>query len=422
MRETTPSAMPPCFERWCQKFDRCFKTKAQKAGFRHYLGGLLGESERKNITQMAKNTVGVEYNRLHHYITGASWSDEEVNEQRLALMAECGQTRISGGFSLIVDDTGHRKSGNFTNGVGRQYIGEIGKTDNGVVSVTTHLWDGKKSLPLDVALYHKADTLPEGKKDKDFFKKTELALRLIDVTCERGYRPGVVLVDAGYGNNGQFIQGLEERHLTYIGGVAKNRQVRWLKESGMCESLSLEQVASSWPAAFFERITLELDQPKQVWVAVFSATLTRMPLKMKTFAIVMNAASYESATEIDYLMTNAPETVATADWFVRTYSGRNWVEVFYREVKGWLGWREYQVRDKRSLMRHFTLVFCAYTFILWQKLTGGLRRRWATQKLNTFAAALSAWRNAVSFRFVRWLTQNLDVFAAYKASFGLVWA
>ena len=66
------------------------------------------------------------------------------------------------------------------------------------------------------------------------------------------------------------------------------------------------------------------------------------------------------------------------------------MEVFYREVKGWLGWREAQVRDKKSLLRHFILVFCAYTFILYHKLTGGLRRQWANRPLNTFTEALSA--------------------------------
>ncbi len=53
-----------------------------------------------------------------------------------------------------------RKSGNFTAGVGRQYIGEIGKTDNGNVVVTTHLYDGKKSLPLDIELYQHCNSLP----------------------------------------------------------------------------------------------------------------------------------------------------------------------------------------------------------------------------------------------------------------------
>ncbi len=170
MRETTPSAMPPCFEKWCKKFDDCFRTKAQKTGFRNYLVGLLGCSERKNITQMAANSLGVVYNRLHHFMTDAPWFESKVNARRLEIVNKCQQTKVRKGFALIVDDTGHRKSGNFTDGVGRQYIGEIGKTDNGIVTVTTHIYDGKKSLPLDIELYQHANSLPEGKKDKEFKK------------------------------------------------------------------------------------------------------------------------------------------------------------------------------------------------------------------------------------------------------------
>ena len=88
----------------------------------------------------------------------------------------------------------------------------------------------------------------------------------------------------------------------------------------------------------------------------------------------------------------------------------------------WLGLKEYQVRDKKSLERHFILVLCAYTFILWHKLTGGLRRRWANKPLNTFPEALDAFRTAISYRFIRWLEHNRDVFVAYKASLGYIWA
>jgi SRSO17 transposase len=89
-------------------------------------------------------------------LTEAPWDTQQVNERGLLVMNQCSQTRINRGFTLIVDDSGHRKSGNFTSGVGRQYIGEIGKTDNGIVIVTTHLYDGKKSLPLDIELYQHA--------------------------------------------------------------------------------------------------------------------------------------------------------------------------------------------------------------------------------------------------------------------------
>ncbi len=125
---------------------------------------------------------------------------------------------------------------------------------------------------------------------------------------------------------------------------------------------------------------------------------------------------------LDYFITNVSASTVTPEWIVNTYSQRNWVEVFYREAKGWLGLKEYQIRDKRSLLRHFVLVSCAYTFIFWHQLTGGLRRRWASKPLNTFTYAERAFRAAMSFRFVDLLNLNRDVFAAYKASNGYIWA
>ena len=120
-------------------------------------------------------------------------------------MNKCSQRRVTRGFSLIIDDSVHRKSGNFRDGVGRQYIGEIGNTDNGIVVVTTHLYDGSKSLPLHIELYHQADSLPKGKQDPLFENKPELGIKLIHLTLRRGYQPGIVIIDAGYGHNTSFL-------------------------------------------------------------------------------------------------------------------------------------------------------------------------------------------------------------------------
>ncbi len=421
MRETTPSAMPPCFDRWCKKFDDQFRTKSQKREFRHYLGGLLGESERKNLSQMARDAVEVTYHKLHHFLTEATWSAQKINERRLEIMNKCQQTRISQGFSLIVDDSGHRKSGNFTAGVGRQYIGEIGKTDNGNVVVTTHLYDGKKSLPLDIELYQHSDSLPEGKKDPEFKKKPTLALELIDKSIARGYRPGIVLIDSSYGNNTSFLKDLEERKLKYLGGIAKNRNILIKDKSGKSAAIRIDEYAQWLSSEEFKEIQIPGKKPRTVWVAIIEAEISQLKGQRK-IAIVMSAPVFEEAEDIDYLITNVEGEIVTEKWIVETYSVRNWVEVFYREAKGWLGLSEYQVREKKSLERHFILVFCAYTFILWHKLTGGLRRRWANKPLDTFPEALEAFRTAISFRFVQWLNHNRDVFIAYKKSLGFVWA
>jgi hypothetical protein len=42
-------------------------------------------------------------------------------------------------------------------------------------------------------------------------------------------------------------------------------------------------------------------------------------------------------------MTNISSSIVTPQWIVNIYSQRNWVEVVYREAKGWLGLNESQV-------------------------------------------------------------------------------
>jgi len=277
-------------------------------------------------------------------------------------------------------------------------------------------------LVLDVELYQHASSLPEGKQDPEFIKKPDIALKLVDKCLSRGEKPGVVLVDAGYGNNTNFLKQLELKKLKYIAGLAKNRKVVCQVQSDPEKvTLRLDELAKSLQPEAFTGIQLELESPRTVWVATVEVEISAFS-ETRTVAIVMNAASLSEATEINYLITNVVHEKATGEWIVKTYSQRNWVEVFYREAKGLLGLKEYQTRSIRSLNRHLILVFCAYSFIIWQQLTGGLRRRWANKPLKTFTDALSAFRTAISYRFVSWLQDNSDVFASHLANLGLVWA
>jgi hypothetical protein len=135
----------------------------------------------------------------------------------------------------------------------------------------------------------------------------------------------------------------------------------------------------------------------------------------------MNANSVSEATEIDYLITNETENQATGQWIVKTFSNRNYIEKFYREAKGWLGLKEYQIRKKEALIRHFILVFTAYTFIIYQQLMGGLRKRYANKSLTTFVETLEAFLTGVSYNFFCWIQNNQELFANHKGNQGFVW-
>ena len=411
--------MPPCFEKYCSKFDDVLQRDSQREHFRTYLAGLLSETQRKNISMIAANTVGGSYFNLHHFIHDSPWSAEELNDRRIDLIWQTRQTRPSKGFKLILDDSGHRKSGTSTEGVGRQYIGQIGKVDNGMVEVTSHIYDGIRGYPLDVAMYRPASNFEKGKEDPGFQKKPELAIELIDRCLKRDLKPGLILLDAGYGNNGPLLKQLEDRKLQYIGALTKSRIVyAKLQGDPARNKHRLEDIAKNLATEQFKKVTLQLEKPRDVWVAVLPIHFPKLE-GTRNLAIQLNAHCFSEATEVDYYLTNAAPDTATAAWIAQGYSDRNWIEVFYRETKGWLGMAEYQVRDKRSIERHWILVFTAFTFLAHQRFTGGLRRRWTTEPISTFGQTFRVFRHSVECQILKWLAGNWDVFAAHRAGLGL---
>jgi SRSO17 transposase len=129
--------------------------------------------------------------------------------------------------------------------------------------VTTHLYDGVKSLPLDVELYQHASSLAGGKANQSFIKKPELALKLVDKKPELGLGPGVVLVDAGYGNNSTFLKQLESKKLKYVAGLAKNRKVIYhLEINEKKVETRLDELAKRLQAQAFTAIQLDARSPK----------------------------------------------------------------------------------------------------------------------------------------------------------------
>lgn len=78
---------------------------------------------------------------------------------------------------LVIDDTGDRKDGCATDHVARQYLGSVGKIDNGIVVVTTLWANEQRCYPVHVAPYTPESRLPEGKKDPAFHSKPNLPWR-----------------------------------------------------------------------------------------------------------------------------------------------------------------------------------------------------------------------------------------------------
>lgn len=58
-----------------------------------------------------------------------------LGKRRLKLLLQQLNDRA---ITLVIDETGNRKKGSTTDYVARQYIGNLGKIENGIVSVNAH--------------------------------------------------------------------------------------------------------------------------------------------------------------------------------------------------------------------------------------------------------------------------------------------
>ena len=73
-------------------------------------------------------------------------------------MLEDSQTAPPFCGALVIDETEDRKDGKATAHVGKQYLGGIGKVDNGVVSVSSPYADERLYYPPALGWIHRAPT------------------------------------------------------------------------------------------------------------------------------------------------------------------------------------------------------------------------------------------------------------------------
>ena len=139
------SPAPGLLEDYAQCFDELFGARAQRHSFRRYLEGLLLPAERNKTLTALANTEPLagaqrkEAQSLQWFLSESRWDPKEVNERRLELMVDESATAPREEGVLVIDEHGDRKWGKHTAHMGRQWLANIDKTDNGVVSVTS-LW------------------------------------------------------------------------------------------------------------------------------------------------------------------------------------------------------------------------------------------------------------------------------------------
>jgi hypothetical protein len=370
-------------EDYAAQFDALFGSLAQRRGLRAYLQGLLLPRDRnKTLTALAgaEPVVGAQHaavQGLQFFVSESPWDAEQLNQRRLELLCADPATRPHGQGVLVIDDSGDRKDGHHTAHVARQYLGSVGKVDNGIVAVTSLWADERVYWPAHVTPYTPASRLPGGTRDPGFRTKPQLAVGLIDAArqAEIGFR--AVVADCFYGDNEGFTEALGRAGEAFVLAVRPRKGVWAPADETHTPREAAAELAWTSPEepGDWTKVTRRFrDGHTETWWAADARLRAAGWGPDRRLRLVVATTDPATLPRLStwYLVTNLahPERRRPGAGFppadlaevVRLYGLRNWVEQGYKQVKHELGWADFQVRSDRAIRRHWQLVCCAFSF------------------------------------------------------------
>ena len=260
--------------------------------------------------------------------------------------------------------------------MGHQWLGRYGKTDNGVVTVTTVRADERLYYPVHAVPYTPARHFARGKGDPAFRTKLAIGADLAARARAAGLVFRAVAADSAYGDQDGFRGELAEAGLPFVMAL-KPRHGTWAYGPDAHTPVDAAR-ALAWDGpedpGDWQPVTRAFrDGHTETWRAA-DATLgwwgpdgfTRLVAATADPGTLPGKATW-------YLAANLPRPggpreadsthpAASLAEITRIYGIRHWTGQSYKQVKDELGWADFQVRSDTAIRRHQALVNCAFSF------------------------------------------------------------
>ncbi len=386
----------------CNRYGSLFKVyrreNKEKAG--QYLEGLFHEGKH-NIERMNERIADSSYQQLHHFISESPWDHVPLIRAigtDISLLFEKKSTSVG----LILDESGHRKRGKKSVGVARQYLGSIGKVDNGQVAVFAALNQGDEVSMVDARLFLpkvwtednkrcKKAGIPE--KFRSYKTKPELGLDMIEGMLGKVCYDWIG-GDSIYGNSKPLREGLQGHNLLYIMDVSEDlyfyledpnpyipasKSGRGRKKSNyvsdltpiQCKDFRQKIEEEEWQTIKIRQGTKGplVRKVKVIDIFIWKAKKATSPKREKQRLII---SCNEDGKEVKYSVTNdislAKKQKLSDKELLYRQMQRYWVERGIQICKDALGMTDYQVRGWRAWHHHMAMTIMALQYMLEQKV------------------------------------------------------
>lgn len=352
----------------------------QQAHARTFVGGLVSGLERKNVESIAY-LHGEDRQPLQHFIGAAAWDHRPLLAE---LAAQVGRTLGTADAVLVFDPSGFVKKGKASVGVQRQWIGRVGKIDNGQVGVYLGYVTPEEHTLVDMRLFLPREWTKDWRRCRKagvpkgvrFQTRHALALAMLD---EQGPRlpHAWIAGDDEMGRSTRFRGDLRDRHERYLLAVPSNTLIRDLDATLPTEAGRRPKSkppwtrVDAWRAALPQRAWTRLEVrdgakgPLTVEIAVVrvQAKTEKRCVGPEEVCVAIRTKDESGVWKNDYYLSNASFATPRAE-FARVANAAHRIEECLHRAKGETGLADYEVRTWQGWHHHQTLALLAVWFLV----------------------------------------------------------
>jgi SRSO17 transposase len=361
MTEQEIMALGPAFAAYLRRFRPHFGQDRTARHFDTYCRGLLSDLPRKSVEPIALS-AGTAVRTLQEFLVTARWDHaaarDTLQNHLRAAVADLADDPL--GTVGVVDETSCRKWGDHTPGVQRQYLGCVGKVDNGVVTVHLGVTKGTFQALLDADLYLpkswaedrercRAAGIPDDVRHRP---KWRLAVDQWLRVARNGVSFDWLVFDEGYGAAVPFLRFLNLVNQRFVAEVPVDFTVRDT-EHGPARRADARLTAADARGGTRHRVA-----HRTVRASFWRAAAARVWAAGREHTLVV--AVNEATAEVKYFLTNATASLSR----VLAAAFRRWaVEHAFRLGKQEAGLADYEGRNYTGLVRHLTLALVVLGFV-----------------------------------------------------------
>jgi SRSO17 transposase len=371
---------------FARPFAECLVRQEQRDHARTYLAGLVSDREHKNAESIAYRH-DQDRHGLQHFVGSSGWDHRRLLRE---LAGQVGREIGTPEGVIVFDPSGFAKKGKASVGVQRQWLGRLGKVDNGQVGVFMAYASSHEHALVDVRLYLPKEWAKDRARRKRcgipkavrYRTRHELALEMLQETGPLLPHGGVT-GDDEMGRSSRFRAERRRLNERYLLAVPSNTTIRDLEGDqpewggrGPHPKRAFEQVrawAKSLPAGAWRRIEVGHGERGPQFVELVArrvvARADRRRIGPEELLVVIRGLDEDGVTKHDYYLSDAsPETLPGV--LARVAKAEPRVERGLQRGKSEAGLADYQVRTWSGWHHHQALSLIAGWFLVRESRRG----------------------------------------------------